>query len=48
MPFGIPIWRIVLVVILIFLVVKRADLVAAFAKMKYQKRQYPETRNSRR
>lgn len=42
MPFGIPIWRIVLVVILIFLVVKRADLVAAFAKMKYQKRQYPQ------
>ena len=42
MLFGIPIWRIVLIVFLIFLVVKRADLVAGFAKIKYQKRQYPE------
>ncbi len=42
MIFGIELWRIVLVVVLIFLVVKRANLVAMFAKVKYNKRQYPE------
>lgn len=42
MLFGIPIWRIVLVVMLIYLVVKRADLVAAVANAKYRKRQFPE------
>lgn len=42
MIFGIPIWRIVLVVVLIFLVVKRADLVASFAKIKYNKRDYQQ------
>lgn len=42
MIFGIEIWRIVLVVVLIFLVVKRANLVAMFAKAKYSKREYPE------
>lgn len=42
MIFGIPIWRIVLVVVLIFLVVKRADLVASFAKIKYNKRAYQQ------
>lgn len=42
MLFGIPLWRIILVVILIFLVVKRADAVAWFGKLKYNKRQFPE------
>ena len=42
MLFGIPIWRIILIVVLIILVVKRADLVAGFAKVKYNKRQFPE------
>ena len=42
MLFGIPIWRIILIVLLIILVVKRADLVAGFAKVKYNKRQFPE------
>lgn len=42
MIFGIPIWRIVLIVVLIFLVVKRADLVAGVAKIKYNKRQFPQ------
>ena len=42
MIFGIELWRIVLVVVLIFLVVKRANLMAIFAKVKYNKRQYPE------
>ena len=42
MPFSIPIWRIILCVILIFIVIKRADLVASFARVKYQKRQYQE------
>lgn len=42
MILGIELWRIVLVVVLIFLVVKRANLMAMFAKVKYNKRQYPE------
>lgn len=42
MLFGVPIWRLVLIVVLIYLVVKRADMVAIFGKIKYQKGQYPE------
>ena len=42
MIFGIEIWRIVLIVVLIFLVVKRANIVAFFAKLKYNKREYPK------
>ena len=38
--FGIPLWRIILCIILIFLVVKRANIVAVFAKKKYIKRDY--------
>ncbi|MBE5040214.1 tetratricopeptide repeat protein [Ructibacterium gallinarum] len=42
MIFGIPIWRIILIITLIFLVIKRADLVAAVGRVKYGKRQFPE------
>ncbi len=41
--FGIPIWRIILIAILILLVVKRADVVAIFAKTKYNKRMFFES-----
>ncbi len=38
--FGIDLWRIILCVVLIFLVVKRANLVAVYAKCIYAKRDY--------
>lgn len=40
--FGISLWRIILIVVLIFLVVQRANLVAAFAKFKYARGRYQE------
>ena len=40
--FGIDLWRIILIVVLIFLVVKRANIVAIFAKTKYSQKQYPQ------
>lgn len=40
--FGIDLWRILVIVVLIFLVVKRADIVAVFAKTKFSLKQYPE------
>ena len=40
MIFGIPIWRIILCVVLIFIVFKRANIVAVFAKRKYIKKNY--------
>ena len=38
--FGIPIWRLILIVVLILLVIKRANIVAMFAKWKYSKGDY--------
>lgn len=38
--FGIPLWRIILIVVLLFLVVQRANLVAAAAKYKCRKKDY--------
>lgn len=40
--FGIDLWRIIAIISLIFLAVKRADIVAIFAKNKYAQRQYPQ------
>lgn len=40
--FGIDLWRIILCVVLIFLVVKRANIAAIFAKSSYSKRDYPK------
>lgn len=40
MLFGIPVWRIILAVFLIFLVIKRADIVMMFGKGKYRKREF--------
>ncbi len=42
MFFGMELWRIILIAVLIFLVVKRANIVASFAKSKYNKREYPK------
>ena len=41
--FGIDLWRILLCVFLIFIVVKRANLVAIFAKRSYAKRDYEKS-----
>ena len=38
--FGMSLWRILLIVFLIFLVVKRANIVAIFAKTRYSQKQY--------
>lgn len=40
--FGIPLWRIVLIVVLILLVIQRANLVASIAKYKYARGQYQQ------
>lgn len=42
MLFGIPIWPILLVFIVIMLIKKRGDLVANLGDMQYQKRDYPK------
>ena len=36
--FGMDLWRIILCIILIAIVIKRADIVAFFAKLKFNKR----------
>ena len=38
--FGVPIWRWILIIVLIIIVVKRANIVALFAKYKYSKGDY--------
>lgn len=43
MLFGIPIWRIILIIVLIYIVVQRANLVAIPAKIIYHQRKYPES-----
>lgn len=40
--FGMDLWRIIVIVVLIFLVIKRADIVAVFAKTRYSQKQYPK------
>ena len=41
--FGIDLWRIILIVVLIAIVIKRADICAVFAKMKYSGAKYEQS-----
>ncbi len=41
--FGIDLWRIILCAVLIYIVVRRANLVASFAKQSYAKRDYEKS-----